>query len=139
MTRGYAAAAPLRAVDTWNSAREGERLSLTVKVGVRGNDPNLRGHFPGLAIFPGVFVIESLCQAIALALPGTPALRSVRSVRFLAPLLHGDRLTLDVTATPDSDGWDVNAIGVRRDGTRAARIRASFGPAESGASEAHDV
>ncbi|MFF5207134.1 FabA/FabZ family ACP-dehydratase [Streptosporangium sp. NPDC000396] len=132
-------AAPLRAVDLWRSERAGDKLTMTVRVGVRGDDPNLRGHFPGLAVFPGVFVIETLCQAMAFAVPpGTavspapPVLRSVRSVRFLAPLLDGDELTLRIVASPRPEGgWAVTAEGSRRDGTTTARIRADFDPGEA--------
>ncbi len=126
-------AAPLRAVDSWRSEWVGERLTVTARVGVRGDDPNLRGHFPDIAVFPGVFVIEALEQAIALAVGGRrpPALRTVRSVRFLAPLLDGDELTLDITATPVDGGWDVRAQGTRLDGTVSARIRADFDAGEA--------
>jgi 3-hydroxyacyl-[acyl-carrier-protein] dehydratase len=128
-------AAPLAAVDGWSREPAGERVLLTARVRVRGDDPNLRGHFPGLAIFPGVFIIESLSQVVALALPASPALRYIRSVRFFAPLLDGDELTLEATATPNRDGWDVRATGVRADGTRAATLRAGFA-AEALAAEA---
>ncbi|WP_433241200.1 hypothetical protein ACQPYK_35825 [Streptosporangium sp. CA-135522] len=129
-------AAPLRAVDSWRSGQEGDELTLTARVGVRGDDPNLRGHFPGLAVFPGVFVVEALCQVMNLALgvdPATPlVLRSVRSVRFLAPLLDGDELTLQITASPGPEGgWEVTAQGSRRDGTTTARIRADFDRGEA--------
>jgi 3-hydroxyacyl-[acyl-carrier-protein] dehydratase len=124
-------AAPLRAVEQWRCEPDGDSVRLTARVGVRGDDPNLRGHFPGLPIFPGIFVIESLCQAMAQAFGAQsgrpPALRTLRSARFLAPLLDGDELTLRVTVTPAAGGgWSAKAEGTRRDGTVAARIRADF-------------
>ena len=123
-------AAPLRAVEQWRREPAGDSVRLTARVGVHGDDPNLRGHFPGLPIFPGVFVIESLCQAMAQAFgeqaDQAPVLRTLRSVRFLAPLLDGDELTLQITATPATDGWSTKAEGTRSDGTVAARIRADF-------------
>ncbi|MFD0900343.1 3-hydroxyacyl-ACP dehydratase FabZ family protein [Actinomadura sediminis] len=125
-------AAPVAAVDAWRAERRDDGLAITTRTRVRGDDPNLRGHFPGLPIFPGVFVIEAVCQAMALALPGeTPDLGELRSVRFLAPLLDGDELTLAVTAAPRTGGgWDVAARGRRRDGTPAVRLRAVFGAAD---------
>lgn len=130
------AAAPLRAVETWYVERDGDRLRIGARVAVRGDEPNLRGHFPGLPVFPGVFVIEAVCQAVAHALgtPGTrpPVLRAVRSVRFLAPLLDGDELTLELTVTPDDEtGWSVRGTGRRLDGTVAAKVRADFDPGEA--------
>lgn len=129
-------AAPLRAVDHWRCDLDGDVLRMTARVSVRGDDPNLLGHFPGLAVFPGIFVIETLCQAVAIAVarsthvPVPPVvLRSVRSVRFLAPLLDGDELSLDIVAKPGDGGtWDVTAKGTRHDGTNTAKIRAEFGP-----------
>ena len=121
-------AAPLRAVDFWRVEHSDPGLTMSVRVQVRGEDPNLRGHFPGLAVFPGVFVVEALCQAMVLALPeSAPRLRTVRSVRFLAPLLDGDELNLEITATPRAGGgWYAFGEGWRSDGTAAARIRADF-------------
>jgi 3-hydroxyacyl-[acyl-carrier-protein] dehydratase len=124
-------AAPLRAVDLWRAERTRDRLAITARVRVRGDDPSLRGHFPGLVVFPGVYVIEALRQAMALAGPaegaGVLVLRALTSVRFLAPLMDGDELTLDIVATARPGcGWAVRAEGARSDGTKTARIRAVF-------------
>jgi 3-hydroxyacyl-[acyl-carrier-protein] dehydratase len=126
------AAAPIAAVDVWYRDRGPDELSVTVRVAVRGDEPNLRGHFPGLAIYPGVFVIETLSQAMALTVrtERDPVLRRIDSVRFLAPLLDGDVLTLAVLAAPDGDGWRVTAVGTRRDGSVTARIKARFDRAD---------
>ena len=42
--------------------------------GIDGGDPYLQGHFPEVTIYPGVFLIESLHQAVctALAVPDCP-------------------------------------------------------------------
>lgn len=128
------AAAPLRAVDLWRADRAGDLLTVTARVAVRAED--LRGHFPGLPIYAGVFVIESVSQALALALATVPGqhlvLRLVRSVRFLAPALAGDELTLHIAASAADDGcWDVKATATRTDGTVGARLRAVFGLEEA--------
>jgi 3-hydroxyacyl-[acyl-carrier-protein] dehydratase len=129
-------AAPLRAVETYNVERDGDRLRVSARVAVRGDEPNLRGHFPGLPVFPGVFVIEAVCQAVAhtLGTPGArpPVLRAVRSVRFLAPLLDGDELTLELAVTPrEGSGWSVRGTGRRLDGTVAAKVSADFDPGQA--------
>jgi 3-hydroxyacyl-[acyl-carrier-protein] dehydratase len=126
-------AAPLRAVHVWHASRSGETLSVTARVAVRAED--LQGHFPGLPIYAGVFIIESVSQALALATASDqrPVLRSVNSVRFLAPALGGDELTLDIAASAAGEGcWDVKATAVRTDGTVASRLSAAFGPAAFG-------
>lgn len=125
------AGVPIRAVDLWfrDPAESGtDGLRGAARVTVRGDDPNLRGHFPGLAVYPGVFVIETLCQAMALIVdtPRDPVLRRIDSVRFLAPLLDGDELTLAIVAVPEGSGWRVTATGTNHEGGVTARIRARF-------------
>lgn len=125
---GPGVAAPLRAVDTLQATREDGALVVTARVAVRAGE--LGGHFPGLPIFPGVYVIEALSQAMAVVAepesPGRPRLAVLRSVRFLAPLFGGDVLTLHFTARRRDGGWDVRATASRSDGTTSARIRAEF-------------
>ena len=120
-------AAPLRAVDRLQVTRRDGGLSIVARVLVDAQDPNLRGHFPGRPIYPGVFVVETLTQAMALALGGRVVLRELTSIRFLAAVLGGDELelVLEVTArTPDS--WQVSGVGWRLDGTVTTRLRATF-------------
>jgi 3-hydroxymyristoyl/3-hydroxydecanoyl-(acyl carrier protein) dehydratase len=126
------AAAPLRAVDVWRADRQGQTLAITARLHVRGDDPNIRGHFPAMPLLPGAFIIEAVSQALALAVPAQdrPVLRAIRSVRFPAPVSAGDELNLDITAVPaDAGDWDVKAVAARPDGTPAAWLRADFGPA----------
>jgi 3-hydroxyacyl-[acyl-carrier-protein] dehydratase len=120
---------PVRATVT---GRRGDEVAIRATVAVRADDPVLRGHFPGQVILPGVFVVETLCQAMRLAGPDDrpPVLSAVRSMRFLAPVVAGDELTLDVTAAAHAEGWQVAATGYRRDGTVTARVRADFDRAE---------
>ncbi|OKI71714.1 hypothetical protein [Micromonospora sp. CB01531] len=129
-------AAPLPAVDRLRVAPRADGWTVTARVAVDPRDPNLAGHFPGQPIYPGVFVVETLCQAMAQAVPGTPRLRAVTSIRFLAALLGGDEmeLTLDVdpaapaagAASPTEPGWTVRGTGRRHDGTVTAQLRAVF-------------
>jgi 3-hydroxyacyl-[acyl-carrier-protein] dehydratase len=136
--RAVPAAAPMRAVDRWRSAPTGDGFSVTARLRIDAGDPNLRGHFPGLPVLPGVFVVEALCQAMALAAEGA-RLRAIGSVRFLAPLLAGDELTLHADAVAAPDGWRVTAQGRRADGTLAARIRAEFTAGSTAGSTAEPV
>ncbi|MFV2101608.1 3-hydroxyacyl-ACP dehydratase FabZ family protein [Micromonospora sp. LOL_024] len=124
-------AAPLAAVDDLQVGVVGDRVEVIAGVPIRRDDPNLCGHFPGFPVFPGVFIVEALVQAVDIALrnPGRPRLRlcSVDSVRFLAPLLPPDRLTLDIVATGEGpDRWTVTASGRRDDSTVTVTLRARF-------------
>ena len=129
-------AAPLRAVDSWSATADGSGIALAGRVRIDPADPNLRGHFPGLPVYPGVFVLETLHQLVGLALPDAggapPVLREVRSVRFLAPLFGGDELTVTARMRPaEGDGWLLEATGTRGDGaptcTAALVVEASTG------------
>ncbi|AGM09193.1 3R-hydroxymyristoyl ACP dehydrase [Amycolatopsis keratiniphila] len=116
-------AAPLRAVDLLDVRACGDDLELVAQITVDGKEPNLRGHFPGQAVYPGIFVIETLEQAMREA--ANARLRTVRSVRFLAPVLDGDRMVLTATAKRTEDGWDVTGKAALGE-TTTAKIRATF-------------
>jgi 3-hydroxyacyl-[acyl-carrier-protein] dehydratase len=94
-------------------------------------EPYIRGHFPGFAIYPGVFLIETVAQATAAALdPSTgnpPRVTGVRSMRFLAPLLAGDSVLVEARVRHDRDepgAVEVDATCKRGgDGTRVASLK----------------
>ncbi|MEU1969561.1 FabA/FabZ family ACP-dehydratase [Micromonospora sediminicola] len=119
-------------MDTWTAQSDGSTLTLAARLLVPADNPHLRGHFPGMPVLPGVFVIESLCQLLALACahPGQqpPALRTVRSLRFFAPFLGGDELLLRAhgTQTP-AKHWSVKAQAYRHETVLAARLHAELG------------
>lgn len=114
MTPGYAA--PLTAVDSCERVPGGVRARLAI----RSDEEALAGHFPGLPIFPGVFILESVLQALSTAYERPVRLRELRSVRFLAPLLPGDELTLDISV----EDRVARATGRRADGGTAAELTA---------------
>jgi 3-hydroxyacyl-[acyl-carrier-protein] dehydratase len=132
-------AAPLRAVDDVLVVRDGAVLLVQATKAIDAGDPYLQGHFPDLPIFPGVFMVEALCQAVAIAVGdqfgggdpvGPPILAALRSVRFTAPLLAGDVLHIDarIEAASQAGGWAVDAECRRSDGRLAARVSAEFHP-----------
>ncbi|MEU9508373.1 hypothetical protein AB0D32_19095 [Micromonospora sp. NPDC048170] len=122
-------AAPLPAVDQLRVDPRDGGWTITARVAVDPESPNLAGHFPGQPIYPGVFVVETLCQAMAQAVPGAPRLRAVTSIRFLAALLGGDEMELTLDVKPmasTSPGWAVRGTARRNDGTVTAQLRAVF-------------
>jgi 3-hydroxyacyl-[acyl-carrier-protein] dehydratase len=98
---------------------------------VNPDEPYVRGHFPGFAIYPGVFLIETVAQATAAALDlgaGTPLrVTGVRSMRFLAPLLAGDRVLVEAHVRQDRDEPGAVEVDARcergGDGTRVASLK----------------
>jgi 3-hydroxymyristoyl/3-hydroxydecanoyl-(acyl carrier protein) dehydratase len=130
----YARASPLQAIDDVTVSDFGIDVTLSATTDIDASDPHLRAHFPGFPIFPGVFILESLRQAVARAVPDGPPpdITAVRSLRFLAPLLAGDRMELMGTVHSSTDGsLRVTARAVRRDGTVAARLNVDFGRVEA--------
>lgn len=73
---------------------------------VTGNEPQFLGHFPEFAIMPGTLIIEAIGQAASILFAKTTdsgfrpgellVLGSVIDMRFLAPVVPGDQLHLDV-------------------------------------------
>ena len=130
--RRTAAAAPLRAIDSVEVTARLRGLAVAAGKTVTRRDPYLAGHFPELTVYPGVFIIESLRQAVAAA-AGTcadrlPEVHILHSARFLAPLLDGDTFTLHAELGPvqADDAFEVRAQCVRHDGVVAARFHARF-------------
>ena len=125
-------AAPVRAIESAAIEQNQGCVSIRAVKVVRPDDPYMEGHFPGLPVFPGVFLIEALRQAVAAALHEShlegAAFRVLHSARFLAPLLAGDHFTLTAKlgpAAPDGS-FDTEATCIRGDGQIAARLRAGF-------------
>jgi 3-hydroxyacyl-[acyl-carrier-protein] dehydratase len=129
-------AAPLVAVDDVTVTTSDTGLALRATKLIRADDPYMAAHFPSMTVFPGVFIIEAVRQAVMIALgaqePG-PEIRQVRSARFVAPLFAGDTLSMQASATRSDDGGSlsVDAECWRGDGVTAARVRLEMGPLDA--------
>jgi 3-hydroxyacyl-[acyl-carrier-protein] dehydratase len=119
-------AAPLTAVDRVEPVPGGVRAEKRVVA----TDPYLAGHYPDFTIYPGVFTIESVHQAVRAMVAaehgeGVRAeIAAIASVRLNAPLLPGDVLTVraDRVPSPDEDLVRVKAVCRRADDVVAARM-----------------
>ena len=95
---------PMLMVDTVLELVPGQRI-IAVK-NVTGNEVQFLGHFPELAIMPGTLIVEALGQSASILFSKTTSLglRSgeylvlgvINEMRFLAPVVPGDRLEIDV-------------------------------------------
>jgi 3-hydroxyacyl-[acyl-carrier-protein] dehydratase len=74
---------------------------------VSGNEAFFAGHFPGLAIMPGVLIIEALAQASIILFQKSfetdkeknkVFLLASANVRFSKPVFPGDQLVLEVNS-----------------------------------------
>ncbi|MBB4265844.1 3-hydroxyacyl-ACP dehydratase FabZ [Roseospira visakhapatnamensis] len=73
---------------------------------VTNNEPHFQGHFPTMAVMPGVLVIEAMAQTAGVLVVATLGadsegklvyFMSVDNARFRKPVVPGDQLLLDVT------------------------------------------
>jgi 3-hydroxyacyl-[acyl-carrier-protein] dehydratase len=125
-------ATPLRAVDDMRVTRDDGRLIVTATKDVTVDDPYLPAHFPGRTVYPGVFIVETLRQAVVAALGERdgllPDVTAVHTLRLVGALHPGDRLCLAATVQPsDADGViRVEARCNRPDGYAVARMVLEF-------------
>lgn len=81
---------------------EVDPLGATGRKKVPADDPYLAGHYPQLALWPGVFLIDSAAQLAARYFAAyqprlaAAVLAEVASVRFLRPVLPGDEYEVRV-------------------------------------------
>lgn len=70
---------------------------------VRGNEPFLRGHFPGEPLMPGVLLVEAAAQLAGVVAQSDPAmpplaglkLTALRGVKILGTARPGETLRID--------------------------------------------
>jgi 3-hydroxyacyl-[acyl-carrier-protein] dehydratase len=132
-TNALGFAAPLHAIESVSVERCEGKLRVHATKEIKATDPYMAGHFPGFVIFPGVFIIESLRQLVVTALGDLegilPEILTLRSVRFLAPVLPGDSISLDaaIGPVPDRKSFEIEAFCRRSDGVTAAVLKVEFG------------
>jgi 3-hydroxyacyl-[acyl-carrier-protein] dehydratase len=82
-----------------------EHRILTLK-NVTGNEIQFLGHFPELAIMPGTLIVEAFGQSASILFSRTTSLGlrpgeflmlgSINDMRFLAPVMPGDRMEIAI-------------------------------------------
>lgn len=127
-------AAPLTAIDQVRVAERDGRLLVTAAKEVTTEGPYLEAHFPGRTVYPGVFILETVRQAVAAALGergGVLAdLAAVHSMRFTGAVHPGDKLLAEITIDQDEpeSPVQVSAQCWRNEiGAEVARLVLEFG------------
>jgi 3-hydroxyacyl-[acyl-carrier-protein] dehydratase len=116
-------ARPLEAVDA--IVHRDEAAITTVKA-VSGSEPFCAGHYPGFAIYPGVFVLETVHQSVLQHVAAGGAdwrealLREIRSARFLAPLRPGHVLRTECRCSLSADGTELKVRATCRNAERVS-------------------
>ncbi len=122
---------PLLLVDRVLEITPGQRIVGYKNVTV--NEPFFNGHFPGQAVMPGVYILESMAQVAAimmLCLPehkGKLALMgSIDNARFRKPVVPGDSLVTEATVEWIKQSFGKVSLISRVDGQEVARCDMKF-------------
>lgn len=84
--------------------------TLTAPVYIAPTHPSLAGHFPGRPVVPGVVLLD--CVAAELQRVGAGHLRRIRALKFLAPLLPGERAQLTLVRNGEQVRFRIERDGV---------------------------
>lgn len=95
---------PMLMVDTVIGIEPEKRIQAIKNV--TGNEIQFLGHFPQHAVLPGTLIVEAIGQAASLLFARTVGsgmtaeeflvLGTINSMRFLVPVVPGDRMEIDV-------------------------------------------
>lgn len=125
-------AAPLSAVDDIRVAEHGDGMLVTATKEITASGPYQAAHFPGRAVYPGVFIMETVRQAVIAALGegpdgGLADLSAIHSLRFTGAMHPGEQLLAAVTVgLPQRGAVAADARCQRADGTEVARMSLKF-------------
>jgi 3-hydroxyacyl-[acyl-carrier-protein] dehydratase len=110
--------------------------SIKTLKNVSGNEIQLLGHFPDFAIMPGTCMIEAIGQSASLLFSHTTgtgmkpgelmALAAVNDMRFLAPVLPGHTLIMEVKVLKMTDQAALIEGAASVDNVVVARGKLSF-------------
>jgi len=95
---------PMLMVDSVMTLEPGK--SIRAIKNISGNEFQFLGHFPQRAIMPGTLILEAIGQAASILFAKTAeiplgdedflVLGSINSMRFLVPVVPGDRMEIEV-------------------------------------------
>ncbi|MGA3006710.1 MAG: 3-hydroxyacyl-ACP dehydratase FabZ [Opitutaceae bacterium] len=115
---------------------EPEKRILAIK-NVTGNELQFLGHFPDRAVMPGTLIVEAIGQAASILFskmtgaglkPGEfLVLGTINNMRFLVPVVPGDRMEIDVKILKLVQDLAVVEGSVKVDGTLVATGLLGFG------------
>ncbi|NNJ05542.1 hypothetical protein HHX38_15545 [Streptomyces sp. PKU-MA01144] len=132
-------ARPVEGADRITARAEPDELLIEADKVVRSTDPYLAGHFPGVTLYPAVFLLDGIRQAVGSELRHAPALAAhlgpggpgedwlelgtLGSARVLRPMLEGDELRLLIKVSAGGPGVLRAALDCRRgDGVQVAKM-----------------
>src|SRR5580658_7463771 len=122
---------PLLLVDRIVEITPGERIVGYKNVTI--NEPFFNGHFPGQAVMPGVYILESMAQVAAIMMLCLPEhkgklalLGSIENARFRRPVVPGDTLVTEATVDWIKGAFGKVTLKSKVDGQEAAKCDMKF-------------
>src|SRR5271168_5086306 len=104
---------PMLMVDSVVSLEPGKSIRTTKNV--TGNEVQFLGHFPEHAVMPGTLIVEAIGQSASILFSKTTGtgtqpgeflvLGSINEMRFLVPVVPGDRMEIDVQVVKFIEGF----------------------------------
>jgi 3-hydroxyacyl-[acyl-carrier-protein] dehydratase len=103
---------------------------ITTRKAITANEPFFPGHYPDQPVYPGVFILEAVNQAVAWHAAQRQLdvrLRRIASIRFRQPLQPGDVLEVDCECVDDGNPNMVTVKATCTSGTsRIADVKAIY-------------
>jgi 3-hydroxyacyl-[acyl-carrier-protein] dehydratase len=125
---------PMLMVDCVLSLEPGKSIR-TIK-NVTGNELQFLGHFPEHAVMPGTLIVEAIGQSASILFAKTTGtgtstgeflvLGSINAMRFLVPVLPGDRMEIDVQVLKFISDFALIEAVASVDGKMVARGKLGF-------------
>ncbi len=91
---------PMLMVDRVLELVPGERVVALKNVTI--NEPFFNGHFPGVAVMPGVMILEAMAQVAGLIMLSVPKhagklayIGTIKNAKFRKPVVPGDTLIIE--------------------------------------------
>jgi 3-hydroxyacyl-[acyl-carrier-protein] dehydratase len=125
---------PMIMVDSVVSLEPGKSIQ-TIK-NVTGNEIHFLGHFPEVAVMPGTLIVEAIGQSASILFSRTMGtgtrpgeflvLGSINDMRFLAPVVPGNRLEMRIQVLKFIEDFAVIEAVAEVDGTIVAKGKLGF-------------
>ncbi len=125
---------PMIMVDSVVELEPGKRIRAIKNV--TGNEIQFLGHFPEHAVMPGTLIVEAVGQAASILFAksmGTGTrpeeflvLGSINEMRFLKPVVPGDRMEMEVKVLKFIDDFAVVEVAAMVNGAEVAKGKLGF-------------
>ncbi len=125
---------PMIMVDSVSELEPGKRIRAIKNV--TGNEIQFLGHFPEHAVMPGTLIVEAVGQAASILFsksmgtgtrPGEfLVLGSINEMRFLKPVVPGDRMEMEVKVLKFVDDFAVVEVAATVNGVEVAKGKLGF-------------